>query len=307
MKYLSWKSLGRIIEPSVGTPWWLESFAGSACAVIRNNGPLFDLYITGRDEFNRSRIGHGIWSAETPDKILQLDDDPCLGLGKHGSFFDSGTSYPSVIKYKNKYLMYFTGWHQGKKTPFINSMGLAESKNADGMFHPISESSFFPAIASEMFGIGTPFCYFDHEQNNFTLFYSSFTEWLKIGASYTPQYHIRKVIGLTPYDFERPGVPVLPSSLPLKELSCRPSLTLSHSLIFCKRKPGTKYSIFATPKVENNQWKDQARRISILGTSNWDSEELCYPFAFSYNDQEFLLYSGNGYGRSGLGIAILCN
>ena len=70
---------------------------------------------------------------------------------------------------------------------------------------------------------------------------------------------------------------------------------------------GTKYSIFATPKVENNQWKDQARRISILGTSNWDSEELCYPFAFSYNDQEFLLYSGNGYGRSGLGIAILCN
>ena len=114
--------------------WWLETFAGSACAVIRNDGPLFDLYITGRDEFNRSRIGHGIWSAETPDKILQLDDDPCLGLGKHGSFFDSGTSYPSVIKYKNKYLMYFTGWHQGKKTPFINSMGLAESKRQMAYF-----------------------------------------------------------------------------------------------------------------------------------------------------------------------------
>jgi hypothetical protein len=36
----------------------------------------------------------------------------------------------------------------------------------------------------------------------------------------------------------------------------------------------------------------------------WDSEMIEYPFVFEHDGLRYMLYNGNGYGRSGFGLAV---
>jgi len=38
-----------------------------------------------------------------------------------------------------------------------------------------------------------------------------------------------------------------------------------------------------------------------LSEDGWDSEMICYPFVFRHKDKTYMLYCGNGYGKTGFG------
>jgi hypothetical protein len=42
-----------------------------------------------------------------------------------------------------------------------------------------------------------------------------------------------------------------------------------------------------------------------LSTEGWDSEMIEYPFVFDHNGDRYMLYNGNGYGKTGFGLAVL--
>jgi hypothetical protein len=44
------------------------------------------------------------------------------------------------------------------------------------------------------------------------------------------------------------------------------------------------------------------KQVSLIG---WDSEMIEYPFVFDHAGERYMLYNGNGYGKSGFGLAIL--
>ena len=62
----------------------------------------FDIYFTGRDRQNRSRIGKAILQIEPNLKIIEISPKPLLSLGSRGTFDESGTSYPCVKKFKDE-------------------------------------------------------------------------------------------------------------------------------------------------------------------------------------------------------------
>ena len=41
-----------------------------------------------------------------------------------------------------------------------------------------------------------------------------------------------------------------------------------------------------------------------LSSEGWDSEMVCYPFVFDHGGRRYMLYNGNGYGKTGFGIAV---
>ena len=49
---------------------------------------------------------------------------------------------------------------------------------------------------------------------------------------------------------------------------------------------------------------DEASGIDV-SASDWDSEMICYPRVFEHKGQLFMLYNGNGYGKTGFGLAVL--
>ena len=42
-----------------------------------------------------------------------------------------------------------------------------------------------------------------------------------------------------------------------------------------------------------------------VSSSGWDSEMVCYPHVFDHKGKRYMLYNGNGYGRTGFGLAVL--
>jgi hypothetical protein len=42
-----------------------------------------------------------------------------------------------------------------------------------------------------------------------------------------------------------------------------------------------------------------------VSPSGWDSEMICYPCVFEHKGIRYMLYNGNGYGRTGFGLAVL--
>ena len=86
---------------------------------------------------------------------------------------------------------------------------------------------------------------------------------------------------------------------------CRPSMISNKEIFYCKRGFHDKYKIYRSKQMKNGKWKNY--RIACLPSGSrkqWDGNEQCYPFVFSYRSKDFMLYSGNDYGKGGLGMAV---
>jgi len=65
------------------------------------------------------------------------------------------------------------------------------------------------------------------------------------------------------------------------------------------------YRIRKAISMDGIKW-ERIKEIELdVSESGWDSEMVCYPYVFEYNDKLYMLYNGNGYGKTGIGLAIL--
>lgn len=69
---------------------------------------------------------------------------------------------------------------------------------------------------------------------------------------------------------------------------------------------GDFYRIGYAESIDGLSWirKENMAGIAVSKTG-WDSEMIAYPFIFDHNEQRYMLYNGNNYGKTGFGIAVL--
>jgi hypothetical protein len=67
---------------------------------------------------------------------------------------------------------------------------------------------------------------------------------------------------------------------------------------------GDRYRIGYAESVDGIEWtrKDADRGLNVSATG-WDSEMVTYPFVWRGRAGLCMLYNGNGYGRTGFGLA----
>lgn len=115
--------------------------------------------------------------------------------------------------------------------------------------------------------------------------------------------------GLT---WTRDGVVVVPPRLPDEPIVCRPCvvpLDGGYAMWYGRRSPAVagKAAPYRFGYAESADGLTWERRDDLAGLEpsgdGWDSDEVCYPAVFSHRGARYLLYNGNGYGRTGFGIA----
>ena len=96
------------------------------------------IYFSGQNKISKeSDIGYFIYDIKK-NKVIKISKKPILRRGKTGSFDDSAIVPSQIIKFKNKFYLYYIGWTQGKKIPYMPSIGLACSKSLMGPFKKYS-------------------------------------------------------------------------------------------------------------------------------------------------------------------------
>jgi hypothetical protein len=69
-----------------------------------------------------------------------------------------------------------------------------------------------------------------------------------------------------------------------------------------------KYRIGYATSENGKIWKLALEETGInVSKDGWDSEMIEYPFVFDHKGQRYMLYNGNGYGKTGFGLAVLAD
>ena len=75
---------------------------------------------------------------------------------------------------------------------------------------------------------------------------------------------------------------------------------------YCHRGTDYLYRIGYAVSPDGLSWTRRDAQTGInVSESGWDSELMAYPFVFDHAGNRYMLYAGNGYGRDGMGLAIL--
>ena len=72
----------------------------------------------------------------------------------------------------------------------------------------------------------------------------------------------------------------------------------------CRR--GGSYRIGYAESADGLTWRRLDERAGIdVAPSGWDSDMIGYQFVFDAEGARYMLYNGNGYGATGIGLAVL--
>jgi len=152
---LHWKKFSANPVFKAGREWW-EKRHVSRCSVFKKNNKYY-LFYAGHDG-KRERIGLAIGSSLT--KFLNRFPEPVLDVGKKGDWDEQSISDPRILAWKDKYLMFYSGFNASSKecTGLAVSLDLINwTKYTDnpilkctpGAWDAISASRAFPLVKKE--------------------------------------------------------------------------------------------------------------------------------------------------------------
>jgi predicted GH43/DUF377 family glycosyl hydrolase len=68
---------------------------------------------------------------------------------------------------------------------------------------------------------------------------------------------------------------------------------------------GERYRISCARSIDGVSWTRRDDLGLIAAGDDWEAEMVEYPCVFDWNRQRYMLYNGNDYGRTGVGLAVM--
>jgi len=298
----SWKKQGRIIQASGNGNWYHSGFSGSQ-AILKDNNTI-ELFLTGRDEQNRSRAGNAVFDLNTR-QLTVVAENPLLELGERGTFDFNGTGYPFVIQSGDTEYMFYTGWTKGVHVDFINDLGLATKDKNTAAFNRVSKAPIFCRTHNEPFGTGSVCVMKENEK--WRIWYTCFDRWLGDENSLKHFYHIKYAEGTSATNWVRSDQVAIPYHIENGEyVTAKPFvIKYRHIYLMWFSYRGDAYKIGLAISKDGIHWQrhDHSSLCIQESDSGWDSEMVCYASVVIHNQTALMFYNGNGYGKSGLGWA----
>lgn len=312
MHSMNWQKKGLIFTPERNHDW-MASHA-QVPLVDRVNENLLRIYFGTRDERNRTVTTYIEVDANDPSRVSYVHDQPVLGLGELGCFDDSG-AMPSWIVDRGplKYL-YYTGWNTSTTVPYRNSIGLALSKDGGRTFERAYNGPLLDRTQYEPHLCAVP-CVLV-EDDKWRMWYLSGVKWDVFNAKPEPRYHIKYAESNDGVNWDRRGVVCIDFKSESEAGIVRPSVIKEGSLYRMwysyrglenyRTDIRNSYRIGYAESHDGIEWTRKDEHLGLdISPSGWDSEMVAYPYVYADETQKYMFYNGNGFGRSGLGYAVL--
>lgn len=294
---MGWRRLGRIYVPQ-GERTWLASHASVPFAEPLPGG-LHRIWFSPRDAANRSHVAWLILDLQRPEKVLEMARTPVLGCGPAGAFDDRG----AMMSWLTGERLYYIGWNTRDTVPFHVSIGVAETMGSRGWLRP--DGPILDRTLEDPWFCSNP-CVLA-EGGTWRMWYLSGLGWERIRDNWSASYHICVADsddGLRWHSRGRVAVPLEDDEFAL----ARPSVLRTGDgwlMWFCARTRTRPYRLRAAYSIDGLNWR-RAPSLADLAPAEegWDSEMVAYPHVFEHAGTWWMLYCGNGYGRSGCGLAV---
>jgi predicted GH43/DUF377 family glycosyl hydrolase len=298
---MQWNKLGLVFCPNQNYPWMWQYAAVPFAEFLE--GDVYRIYFSARDIENRAHIGYIDIDIKDPFSILQISKAPVLAPGALGTFDDSGVMVSWITNFSGKKYLYYIGWNLGVTVPFRNSTGLAvwDGENFNRCFEgPVLDRNILePHFATN------PCVLVENEL--WRMWYLSCTQWKMVGGKPKHYYHIKYAESSDGIHWQRDGTVCIDFKNSREYAISRPCVIKDkdcYKMWYSYR--GDHYLIGYAESSDGIHWrrKDEMAGIDV-SESGWDSEMIEYPHVFDHQGSRYMLFNGNGYGKTGFGLAVL--
>jgi hypothetical protein len=301
----AWHKLGLLYCPSERDqhPKLLSHAANPLPVFI--DGDIYRVFFSGRDADNRSSVG-AVDVDVVKRKVIHVHRQPFFEHGPEFSFYADGVSIGNCYQVAGKQYMLFMGWQAPKGGHWRGDIGRLVVK-PDLSLALDSAIPFMTSDEVDPISLSYPWVT-ENEGGGFSMWYGSTSTW---DAGNGEMVHtINFASSLDGHHWVREGLAV-PYELGIAQAFSRPTVTRdalgAHEMWFSYRSgTGQKYRIGSAVSTDGQAWALALNNSGIdVSDDGWDSEMIEYPFVFDHKDQRYMLYNGNGYGKTGFGLAVL--
>lgn len=301
---MPWRKCGRIFQ-APGAPDWLSSHAALPVTDLAPGGSV-TVYFSSRDGQGRARIGRFDFDPNRPAQSVALRPEPVVEIGSLGAFDDRGVTSSCLVSFEDRKYLYYSGWSLGVTVPFYIFIGLAVSSDAGATFRKVSEAPVLGRDKTDPYLTASPCILI--EDGVWRMWYTSCVKW-SFDENGKPKhyYHIKYAESSDGIHWSLDRPVCIDFQGPDEYAFGRPCVTkdsAGYKMWYCFR--GAAYRIGYAESRDGVRW----RRLDHLAglapsVDDWDSDMQAYPWIFTSQETSYMLYNGNDYGRTGIGMAIL--
>ncbi len=302
---MKWHKLGRVFYPNGQRPWMQTH---SAVPIpLRLEGDRYRVFFGTRNHQNQPHIGCIEFDIKSPQEILSISETCVLGPGPRGFFDDNGVYPGPIIQEKDALHMYYLGRVNGIPPLYYMSIGLAVSEDGGSTFQrkfraPVmGRSEFDPWMVSTAFVM--------KEKSLLRMWYLSGLKWDETDENPHSYYHIKYADSLDGIHWKRAGRICIDFREGETNIAS-PTVIKENGLykMWYSYVAGAGYRIGYSESADGYVWTRKDADVGIdVSKSGWDSQGMAYPYVFNHEDRKYMLYSGNGFGRDGFGLAVSLN
>jgi len=302
-----WRKLGVVYKPD-GVMDWAASHAMLPTPMVLKNGAV-RVYLSFRDRFNVGRVGCVDVSADDPEKILAVSNQPVLDVGLPGTFDENGVIPTCVVdaSLDTKY-MYYVGFELGTKIRYRLFTGLAVSHDGGDSFQRLRGTPILERSDEELYFRCGPFVL--KEGNLFKMWYVGGSSWTVVSGKEMPVYDLKYLESADGISWGPVGKTCLDLCDPDEHGFGRPFVVKDNGLyrLFysIRRRSLAAYRLGYAESTDGINWQRRDHELGLdVSKEGWDSEAIMYSAVITIRDRTYMFYNGNNFGETGFGVALL--
>lgn len=317
---ISWEKQGLLFDPTLiaDRPGWMVSFAQAPNVIIFNEFVRVYFCCRPAPEANMQFVSYCAFVDLARDDLFTvkaLSAEPVLALGGVGAFDEFGTYPVSVIRDGDDVVAIYGGWSRCESVPFNIALGLARSKDGGVSFEKYGTGPVLSHSPDEPFVVTSP--KIRKYGDTWYLAYTAGRRWI-LGEDGRPEiiYKLRMATSKDGINWVKQNADIVESKLGEDEAQACPDIFFSNGkyhLFFCYREGldfrdnrARSYRIGYASSTDLVNWERDDSHVDLdISDSGWDSEMVAYPTVFELDGSVYMIYGGNGNGRTGFGLAKL--
>jgi hypothetical protein len=147
-------------------------------------------------------------------------------------------------------------------------------------------------------------------QNNYSMWYISGDGWFSRDGETFPLYNVKKATSKNGLEWVSNKQVAIDYKSKAEHAIAKPSVILEDGIFrmwySCKSHNFKNYNLGYAESYDGNNWE---RRDEIIqfdrDIEGFDNEMRAYPEVVTLQSGKYMFFNGNGYGRTGIGLAVL--
>jgi hypothetical protein len=150
-------------------------------------------------------------------------------------------------------------------------------------------------------------CVLIDDDGRWRMWYLSGLGWRSIAQGMTASYEVRYAESSDGVAWRKTGrtsIGLEPGEIAIAR-PCVLRDSEGYTMWFCARGGHEQYRLGVARSSDGLSWvRDRSGAGLEPSKEGWDSEMIAYPHVFDHGANRYMLYCGNGFGRSGFGLAV---